>query len=59
MKAIVCDKCGKVTLLEDDIYPYGKDNGLYYLVSDTNSTKLDLCAECAEELLTLVRKEKV
>lgn len=59
MKAIVCDKCGKVVLIEDK-HPYGAVEGIHTLTlnSDiTRESKLDLCQECAEELLALVRKE--
>lgn len=60
MKAIVCDKCGKVVLLAEETYPLGKAEGIHCLILTndmTRESKLDLCQECAEELLALVRKE--
>lgn len=55
MKAIVCDKCGKVALLEDD-KPYMYPTGVYRLVSDGCKAKdLDLCEDCAGELVEAVR----
>lgn len=59
MKAIVCDKCGKVVLLEDK-YPLGKEEGIHCLILTndmTRESKLDLCQECAEELMAAVRRE--
>lgn len=56
MKAIVCDKCGKVSLIPEDSITYCPENGVYYLVSDDGKRKLDLCEECAEELMAAVRK---
>jgi hypothetical protein len=58
MKAIVCDKCGKVTLLADDGQIYCKENGVYYLVCGGNGDRIDLCKECAEEFTALVRNQK-
>lgn len=58
MKAIVCDKCGKVVLLEDK-YPLGKAEGIHCLTLNNDydrESKLDLCQECAEELMAAVRK---
>lgn len=59
MKAIVCDKCGKVVLLAEEI-PLGKAEGIHCLILTNDYSrerKLDLCEECAEELLSLTRKE--
>ena len=56
MKAIVCDKCGKVTLLEDD-RPYMYPAGVYRLVSDRGGSKeIDLCEDCAGNLVELLRR---
>lgn len=55
MKAIVCDKCGKVVLLEDN-GPYMYPSGVYRLVNDERKEKtLDLCEDCAGELVEAVR----
>ena len=57
MKAIVCDKCGKVNLLEDDkLYYY--PSGVYRLLDDRDSSVIDLCEDCAAELVEAVRKTK-
>lgn len=59
MKAIVCDKCGKVTLLEDDKMEYNAEAGVFRLiVFYGNTLKLDLCKECTEELVAAVREQK-
>lgn len=60
MKAIVCDKCGKVVLLADE-YPLGKAEGIHCLTLTNDysrESKLDLCQECAEELVAAVRRNK-
>lgn len=59
MRAIVCDKCGKTILVPDGKTSYDAENGVFYLVSNAAEVKLDLCEECANELLTLVRKENM
>lgn len=58
MKAFVCDKCGKVCLLDDDKAYYAKENGIYRLVSTHDRVEIDLCEECVSELMAVVRKEK-
>jgi Fe2+ or Zn2+ uptake regulation protein len=59
MKAFVCDKCGKVILLEDDKAYYAKSNGVYHLVSDKmEHCEIDLCEDCAKELMSAVRNMK-
>lgn len=56
MKAIVCDKCGKVILLEDD-RPYCYPSGIYRLVNERGGAKeLDLCEDCAGELVEVLRR---
>ena len=58
MKAIVCDKCGKVILLEDGRYEYGTGSGAFHLIGGKFADSLlDLCEDCVEELMTAVRKE--
>lgn len=57
MKAIVCDKCGKVNLLEDE-RPYMYPTGVYRLVNDADSSVIDLCEECANELVEAIRRTK-
>ena len=58
MKAIVCDKCGHVTLLEDN-KPYYSPTGVYRLVNDRSEVnEIDLCEDCAAELVEAVRKMK-
>lgn len=57
MKAYVCDKCGKVILLEDE-RPYMMPSGVYQLIGDTDKMHLDLCEECANELVEAVRRAK-
>lgn len=57
MKAFVCDKCGKVILLEDSKAYYAKANGIYHLVSDDH-IEIDLCEDCVQELLCAVRGMK-
>ena len=51
MKAIVCDKCGKVTLLEDH-KPYVSPSGVYRLVGDSGiyEQEFDLCEDCVGDL---------
>lgn len=56
MKAIVCDKCGKVNLLEDD-KPYMYPTSVYRLISDRESSVIDLCEECTAELVAAVRRD--
>lgn len=58
MKAIVCDKCGKVVLLEDE-FPYRYPSGIYRLVHDGGEAKeLDLCETCTNELVDALRRTK-
>jgi hypothetical protein len=61
MLAIVCDKCGKTAVYED-----GKSRSKTYketgfrrvCVDNPFESELDLCEECAKELLGLVRGEE-
>ena len=55
MKAIVCDKCGKVVLLPDA--PTAAPTGINRLVMPKKDFDLDLCDECTDELIAAVRKE--
>ena len=59
MKAIVCDKCGHVMLLED--YPFcDSPDGAFTLYSHGKKTvDLDLCEKCAAELVAAVREAGV
>ena len=58
MKAIVCDKCGKVMLLADDAL-YCRPTGAYRLVKDTGDySVVDLCEDCANEIVDAVRRTK-
>lgn len=57
MKAIVCDKCGKVILIPEDSGIYDPETGVYCLINSKDKRNLDLCEECAEELMALVRKD--
>lgn len=55
MKAIVCDKCGKVVLLPDA--PTAAPTGINRLFMPKKGFDLDLCDECTDELIAAVRKE--
>ena len=56
MKAIVCDMCGRVILLEDD-KPYICPSGVYRLVSDKGyASEVDLCENCAGNLVKVLRR---
>lgn len=55
MRAIVCDRCGKVMLLPDD--RLWTDEG-YTLRGMKKELNLDLCEECAEELVKATREVK-
>ena len=54
MKAMVCDKCGKVILLADDNFVHVGINTLYMR---RQNREIDLCDDCVEELEAAVRKE--
>lgn len=57
MKAYVCDKCGKVVLIED--FPGIRPEGINYMSgSGLPEGGLDLCDECVTELLEAVRTVK-
>lgn len=59
MKAIVCDKCGKVTLIEDDKPTYSEESGVFHLIgSFGTASQIDLCKDCAQELMAAVRERK-
>lgn len=53
-EAYVCDKCGKVVLLEDS-KPYMSPSGIYQLVGEKSEYAIDLCENCVEELFERVR----
>ena len=61
MYAIVCDKCGKTAVVADHksrIDEY-RENGFFRVCLDNPfESKLDLCSECAEKILGLVRGEE-
>lgn len=54
MKAYVCDRCGKVMILEPPCFP-PKD--VYVLSGNDETLCLDLCEECAKNLTVALRKE--
>lgn len=58
MKAIVCDKCGKVMLLEDERPYLVSPAGVYRLIGERDCHSLDLCEDCACELIEAVRRTK-
>ena len=53
-KAIMCDKCGKIMLLDDD-HPYAAPAGLYRLICSSKREEIDLCDECGKELTETLR----
>lgn len=57
MKAIVCDRCGNVTLLEDDM-PHMCPSGIYHLVGNNGNIEIDLCEDCGNELVEAARRVK-
>lgn len=58
MKAIVCDNCGKVVLIPELGPTYG-ETGIHHLISHTLEVReLDLCDECATNLVEAVRNQK-
>ena len=57
MRAFVCDKCGKVILLEDIPAIYQK--GINHMTGQgLPDGELDLCDECVAELVEAVRNVK-
>ena len=56
MDAIVCDRCGKVHLLEDGYRPVYPEN-MTKLTGSVGGKEvyLDLCADCAENIIGLTR----
>jgi hypothetical protein len=57
MKAIVCDKCGKVVLIPDNGPAFCTETGIYRLVSMNDGNGIvDLCEECKKELMDAVRR---
>jgi hypothetical protein len=59
MKAIVCDSCGKVVLLED-YCPGRMPTGFHRMIHDSfvDKVDLDICDECYNRLIEAVRQEK-
>lgn len=56
MDAIVCDRCGNVLLLEDGFRPrLPKDFARMSGVIGGNEIHLDLCADCARDLVGSTR----
>jgi hypothetical protein len=61
MFAIVCDKCGNTAVLENDksrSNTYKETGFRRVCVDNPFESELDLCEECAKELLGLVRGEE-
>lgn len=56
MKGIVCDKCGKIVLLEDK-KPYEYPCGIYRLIGDSDNIVLDICEDCSKEFFELLRNK--
>jgi hypothetical protein len=56
MRAIVCDCCGKVELL-DETGPCVVMTS-YRLLGPDESLCIDLCEECAKDIVKATRKEK-
>lgn len=54
MRGIVCDKCGKVVLLEAFEYP----TGIYHLSGNKTELELDFCEDCVQEILERVRNRE-
>lgn len=54
MKAMVCDKCGKVVLLPDN--PGICPDGISTLYMSHKQQEIDLCDECVDELVQALRK---
>lgn len=54
MKAMMCDRCGKVVLLDDE--PNLFDIGINALYIRKTNENIDLCDECVDELRAAVRK---
>lgn len=54
MRAIVCDCCGKVILMEEHD-SWQKVDGVHYIVGKSDFTELDLCDECYNKLMDGVR----
>ena len=56
MRAIVCDCCGKVVLLEDNqFFP----DCIHHLSGNVlGRSELDLCTECAEKLVKATRGQE-
>ena len=58
MRAIVCDKCGKVVLLEDDRPYLYSPAGVYRLLHERSGIEIELCEDCGNELIAEVRRMK-
>lgn len=60
MKAIVCDACGKVMLLDECTPIYSEENGVNRLTGRLfDRGEVDLCDDCASKLLEAVRNQTV
>ena len=56
MHAIVCDKCGKVILLEEDrVRGLCIPDDVFILRNDRRDTRIELCEDCGNELVAAVR----
>ena len=59
MKAIVCDKCGNVILLDDDKPYQSAPAGVFVWVHDKYlSFQMELCEDCGDEIVEAVRNMK-
>ena len=55
MKAVVCDKCGKVVLMADeDLMTYTEGINILQMLGKRQT--IDLCDECTDELVAAIRK---
>ena len=54
MKAYVCDRCGKIMILDDPYYP---PKGSYRLSGDDKDLCLDFCENCAKDITSALRRE--
>ena len=57
MRAIVCNKCGKVQLLEQRGHMVVDPIDMWVLIHKSTGEEFDLCNECGEALLAEVRRE--
>lgn len=58
MEAIVCDCCGKVSLLEDGGRSYPRDTYMLRGGSGDKELDIDLCEECVQRLVKAVKGQE-